>query len=277
MRVLSTVDAYLALADLGAQADEHAWRARYEAAYPDVFATYYREWGAPGRRGAATAALAGLAPLMRERERRALDMLERVSRDFAGRGLLPGKDMPVVLMVGVGSSNGWVTPFRREPTLFLALEFLGQPPGDEILINHETVHLAHQLAAPQWAQQADSSVAGALFFEGLATAMSRVLCPGHSDSQYCWFDDEHADWADECAKAAGPAAAKMIDELDVSRPEVVRHWFAGGPGSSVPTRWGYWCGDRLAAGLLDQHDPADVLRLDYPTARQLAAEHLRGY
>jgi hypothetical protein len=27
MRVLSTVDAYLALADLGARADEHAWLA----------------------------------------------------------------------------------------------------------------------------------------------------------------------------------------------------------------------------------------------------------
>lgn len=277
MRVLSTVDEYLALADLSDQERADAWVASYEAAHPDVFATYYREWGHPRRRAAASAAVPALAPLMRDRERSTLAVLERVSREFAARGLLPGGDIPVVLLVGGDSSNGWVTPFRGEPTLFLALEMLGQPPGDEILVNHEAVHLAHQLAAPDWTQQADLSVAAALFFEGLATALSRVLCPGHSDSQYYWFDDQHAGWAADCAQAAVTAAAKMLGQLDASSPDVVHQWFAGGPETPFPARWGYWCGDRFTTGLLAQHDPADVLRLGYDEVRRLAAEHLGSY
>ena len=273
MRILSTVPDYLRLA---AAADRgSAWSRSYEAAHPDVFAVYYREWGDPRHRAAAAEAVDATAPLVQEREQRARALLEQVTEDLVATGLLPDTDVSVVLMVGQHTSNGWVTPFRREPTLFLALEFLGDTPHDDMLIVHEAIHLAHQLAGPAWVRTPELTTAGELFFEGLAVAATQALRPGLSDSTYFWFDDEHPEWAAECAGAAAAIAPRLKADLDETLFAVRRRYFASPPADwDQPVRSGYWIGAEMCRGLLRNRPLHELIRWEYPTARRAAEDHL---
>jgi len=49
--------------------------------------------------------------------------------------------------------NGWVAEHTGQRTLFLALEFLGHPPHDDLLVVHELTHVAQaQLSVATRAQ-----------------------------------------------------------------------------------------------------------------------------
>ena len=142
--LLSTVSAYVALAAIRDDAArERAWADQYEATWPDVFATYYSSWGDRGRRAEASAAVLDLVATIQRREQRAVQLVTDADDRLRQAGLMDGAEMDVVLLVGGRTSNGWVTTFRGRPTLFLALEFLAEPPYDEILVTHESLHVAH--------------------------------------------------------------------------------------------------------------------------------------
>jgi hypothetical protein len=64
--------------------------------------------------------------------------------------------------------------FHGRRTLFVALELLGDPPYDGIVISHEALHLAHMHhGAATW----PDDVGAYLIQEGVATAASRELHP----------------------------------------------------------------------------------------------------
>lgn len=157
LRVTSTVPAYLPLRDLGAQEREEAWAGQYEAVHADLFDIYYAGYGHPGGRAAAAAFVPALAQRVVERESRVLNALEAASADFADRRLMRAdQDLDVVLMVGTGGSDAWVSVIEGAPVLFVALEMLTNPERDMILVFHELVPVVHIRALlPLLASQPD--------------------------------------------------------------------------------------------------------------------------
>ncbi len=164
--VRSTIPDYLRLLEAPeGEARRAAWVDDYEAAHPAVFATYYQSWGNPDGRAAAADAVTSLAPVIPGREARARSLVERAGHDLVDIAVLDRPQIPAVLLVGGHTSNGWVADIEGISSLFLALEFLGEPPLDDVLVVHEAVHLGHLArSAASWPQ----TVGEALFSEGLA-------------------------------------------------------------------------------------------------------------
>ncbi len=272
MRLTSTVPGYVALADLPDDRREAAWTDVYEAAYPEVFETYHSAWGRHERCLAAAADVPSLAPAITAAEARARDLIALSEKSFRADGLLTD-DLDVVLLVGGHTSNGWVTELGETVTLFLALEFLGDPPYDGVLVSHEAFHVAHaRHGAGDWPEDGAAS----LFQEGLAIAISREIRPGLADSAYLWFDDAHADWVRECETAETAIARRALEHLDTSYDEMaVRALFTTQEDEKeLPPRAGYWLGDRLLRRLLARHPSSDLLVWDHGQARAGLADEL---
>jgi hypothetical protein len=264
MRLTSTVRDYVALAAIGdARARESAWTEQYEAAHTDVFEIYHRAWGRHARCVVAAHDVPQLAPGMRAIEERAIALAEETERFFTAEGLIDD-DLDVVLLVGGHTSNGWVTDRDGRATLFLALEFLGEPPYDAVLLSHEAFHVAHSRhGSGAWPEDCGSG----LFQEGLAVAVSRELHPGLSDSAYLWFDDDHAEWVAACAASEKAITDRVRAELHTSDQEVrVRALFTIQEGETeLPPRAGYWLGDRVGRRLREQHTLGELLAWDHPS------------
>jgi hypothetical protein len=273
MRLTTTVPDYLALAAIDDDSRRAAaWTDDYEAAHPQVFATYHRAWGRHERCLASVADVPRQAATLRVVEARARRLAEHAERAFRAEGLIDD-DLDVVLMVGGHTSNGWVTTLEGRDTMFLALEFLGDPPYDGVLVSHEAFHVAHlRHGAGEWPEDGAAS----LFQEGLAVAVSRMLHPGLPDSAYLWNDDEHEDWVEECATMAPQLAARTLGLLDSPYDEeAVRALFTGdhrAPG--LPVRAGYWLGDVVLRDLLTQTASEELVEWDHATARLALADRL---
>mgnify|MGYP001170204433 CR=1 FL=1 len=274
MRVTSTVAEYLALARIEDDASRlTAWTADYEAAHRDVFDIYYRSYSDPRRRIDAVADVARIAPLVREREARAEALARQAEQEFRARGLL--EELDVVLLVGNRTANGWIAEFRGRWTLFVALELLGAAPYDGVLVSHEALHLAHvHLGAATWPEDIGTH----LVQEGVATAASRELHPGLSDSGYLWTDDQHDSWVDECREAQKALTALVLDEMatPAEAPHVKGLFAPGCQASGLPARSGYWLAELLAQDWLSQHSLRDVLGWDHAEATSRASADLRN-
>lgn len=269
--LVSTVPAWLELTTI-ADADDRAvaWTDTYEAAFPSVFETYYGAWGDPTRRDRAAADAPGLVSQVRAAEARAVELLARAEGDFRALDLLPVEDeLHVVLLVGGHSSNGWVVEVDGHPTLFLALEFLGLPPFDDLLVVHELAHVAQWHLSPATrARTYPTSLATVV--EGAATATTRVLRPGLTESAYLWMDEEHAAWVDTCRTRARPIATALVEHLDApDDAEAVAPLLRNRTDGVIPARAAYWVGDQVARELLDEgRDVRDLLALGPGTARE---------
>lgn len=276
MRLTSTVPDYLALAVITDEAArEAAWAEQYEAAHPDVFETYHRSWGRHARCLAASHDVPRLAPQMSAIEERAVALAEETEHFFTAEGLIDD-DLDVVLLVGGHTSNGWVSDRNGRATLFLALEFLGDPPYDAVLLAHEAFHVAHaRHGSGEWPEDCCSD----LFQEGLAVAASRGLHPGLPDSAYLRFDDDHAAWVAACAAAEGSIAARARAELHTSdeEPRVRSLFTVQDDETELPPRAGYWLGDRTLRDLMAGHSLRDLLAWDHSTARAALAERLAAF
>jgi len=274
MRVTSTVDAYLGLAAIDDDRRRRAaWTETYEAAYRGIFETYYRGWGKRERSLAAAGDVPRLAPTMREVEERARGLVQHTERAFRGDGLLDD-DLDVVLMVGGHTSNGWVTELDGREVLFLALEFLGEPPYDGVLVSHEAFHVAHaRHGAGAWLENCSAS----LFQEGIAVAISRELHPGLPESAYLWFDGDHEAWVDDCERARPRIATRALAELDTPYDDpLVRALFTVQDDErDLPPRAGYWLGDLVLRRLLARHRSSELLGWDHVAARRALAHELR--
>jgi hypothetical protein len=274
MRLTSTVEEYLALADVPGDERRAAWTDVYEAAHPEIFAKYHSAWGRHERCLAAADEVPGLAAAITANETRARHLIELAESSFRSDGLLTD-DLDVVLLVGGHTSDGWVTELGDTVTLFLALEFLSDPPYDGVLVSHEAFHVAHaRHGAASWAEDCVAS----LFQEGIAVAISREIHAGLPDSAYLWFDDAHADWVRDCEAAEAAIARRALDHLDTSYEEMaVRSLFTLQDGEKeLPPRAGYWLGDLLLRRLLARHPSSDLLVWNHEQARAALAEELES-
>lgn len=273
MRITSTVAEYQALARIEDRASRlEAWTTDYEAAHREVFDVYYRSYSDPRRRVDAVADVTRISPLVREREARAEALARQAEQEFRARGLLD--ELNLVLLVGNRTANAWVAEFRGRQSMFVALELLGAPPYDGVLVSHEALHLAHiHHGAGTW----PDDVGACLIQEGVATAASRVLHPSLSDSGYLWNDDQHGPWVDECREAERALTAVVLDELATraEAPHVKGLFAPGWQASALPPRSGYWLADILAQHWLTQHSLRDVLLWDHAEAISRASSDLR--
>ena len=122
------------------------------------------------------------------------------------------------------------SPPRASPPI--ALESLPAPPLDAVLVLHEAVRYAQlKLAAPDWPEH----VGARLHQEGIATALTRQLRPGLTDSAYLWFDDAHQQWAQTCTQQEHEILRRLQANFDNRDPRIADEFFGNRP-TTLPTR-----------------------------------------
>ena len=84
---------------------------------------------------------------------------------------VPEEELDFVIMVGQGSSDGWVTNFKGKHTSFIALEFISDIEQLGITIAHETAHLIHIILR----DLKENTVIANLFKEGIAIYVSSLI------------------------------------------------------------------------------------------------------
>jgi hypothetical protein len=268
VEIVSAVGAWHELAETP-DADDRvaAWTTSYEARFPSVFDVYYSAWGTRARRREAAMQAPDLKDQIMAAEDRACHLLEQAENDFHERGLLQG-ELHAVLMVGGHTSNGWVAEHNGRRSLFLALEYLSTPPYDDLLVVHEITHVVQtQLSPATGARTYDSSLA--VMVEGAATATSRALRPGHTDSAYLWMDAHHEAWLDDCNANAAAIAALLLQHADTpDDDEAVAPLFRNRTTPGIPARSGYWVGELIARRMLqDGYGLHDLLSMGPAEAR----------
>ena len=243
------------------------WRREVVEPYAEIFAAV-ASWIDPE---VAPARLPGLVARWTEL-RAAAERATLAVREAAG--LLTGQlhlDHPIhaVVMVGLGQANGWVAPVRGEPTLFIGVEQLPEPPFDVVLALHELVHLVHMhRSTHDWP---DNRLDADLFREGIAVHATARLLPEVPPSGHLWFSADAQPWIDRCAGMAAALRGRARQELD--RTDVSGQWFSGAvdrPGS-LPGRCGYWLGWQL----LDQIVGSNPIEAALDWSLPQAAAHLR--
>jgi hypothetical protein len=252
-----------------------AWEA-YERGQHEVFARYFAGWGKAERRPAAAAAMVQTA----ERLTTAGLDWPGLLQDVAARmtALVPtDHEIPVVVFVGMGTSNGWVTQLRGQETVFLAAELAAPPPFDAVLIAHELTHALQYLMHPGWAAE-DYALGALAFAEGLGTYVSALAYPGHGDNEYLWVDASHREWLRDCEQAWPTAAAALRDVADEPCGGAAERQFfsigSSGEIASVPSRFGYYAGLRVVRDLATEMSPTELLALDVPQAQTLLRRRL---
>jgi hypothetical protein len=190
----------------------------------------------------------------------------RATADFLGQ---PLPELDVQLLVGLFSSDGWVTTFRDRTTLFLAVEYI--PPYDAVFFAHECTHLVHRGAGFD-----RDTVAGSVIAEGLAVAVSAELEPGHEEAVYLWMREGQEAWLAECVARESELSERLRADLDSENPDVSARWFLGRPNDSgLPSRSGYFLAHRLVVELGVPY--RELVTWDYEQARAaLDASGVRG-
>jgi len=158
------------------------------------------------------------------------------------------------------------------PILLLAVDSLVLEHADTgILLPHELFHLYHAAHA---GVLNDGVMPGAtlllpLFAEGLATQVSSVLAPGHTDGQLLLQEDLSA-----LPPARLPEIARRFladadrPAVDPAHPEAFRRWFNASPAGSrdgLPDRTGYWLGLQVVRHLEKAHTLQEMA--SWPPAR----------
>ncbi|MGW4295348.1 hypothetical protein ACWEH1_20155 [Micromonospora chersina] len=250
------------------------WRSRYLARHPDVFQALDRDgtWS-----GAADVAdvLLGL------RDRAS----ELTARAQAVRGLLPsavtavcgaldwsdaGDPVECVVLVGLHRANGWADELDGRFALFLAVERLGTPGDDRLLVVHEAAHVVHDRRAGirDWP---DHGVANGLLTEGLATQVSVEVDPGRPDEDYLWFGDPgRRSWLDECRRRWPEILGRVRADLDATDPEHYAAYFLmrDSPfAGDLPKRCGYLVGLAAVRRLRERHPLPEIASWPLPRAR----------
>jgi hypothetical protein len=150
--------------------------------------------------------------------------------------------IPVVLLVGLYTSNAWVTRFRESSTIFVAVETLPDEPFDRVLLTHETAHAYHDRLSPVgWEER---RVGHRFVREGLATVASELVMPGLSDSAYLWMGDDKSRWVGSCREQWGPIRKAALDSFETGDEIAYRSLFMGARRNdatrALPPRCGYF-------------------------------------
>ncbi|MGC3860924.1 hypothetical protein ACPSM1_12125 [Micromonospora chersina] len=249
------------------------WRSRYLDRHPDVFRALDRDgsWS-----GTVTAdVLLGLGD-------RAADLAARAA---AVRAILPSGVAAVcdamawsnpadpvecVVLVGLHRANGWADDLSGRFALFLAVEQLGAPGDDRLLVLHEAAHVVHDRRAGirTWP---DHGVANGLFTEGLATQVSAELDPGRTDEDYLWFGRPgYRGWLDECRRRWPEILDRVRVDLGADDPDHHAAYFLmrDSPlAGDLPKRCGYLVGLTAVRRLRERHSLPEIAGWPLPRVR----------
>lgn len=251
------------------------WRSRYLGRHHDIFRSLDRDGEWTGAED-----LPGTLLALRDR---ADDLAARAD---AVRALLPDgvaavcgalgwsdSNDPVecVVLVGIHRANGWADPLAGRYALFLAVEELGPPGDDQLLVLHEAAHVVHDRLAGirHWP---DHGVANALLTEGLATQVSAELEPGRPDEDYLWFGRPgHRSWLDECRRRWAEIVDRIGVDLDATDPAHHAAYFlmrASPLAGDLPKRCGYLVGLAAVRRLRERHPLPEIASWPLNRVRQ---------
>lgn len=263
---------------VGVQDPLSAW-VDYETHHEPVFGRYFDGWGEPQYRNAAAEAMVQTAEAVHAAGVGWRDLLDSVAARMSV--LVPGAlEVPVLVFIGMGTSNGWVTNLGGRATVFLAVELAAQPPLDRVLIAHELTHAAEHLLNPEW-EASDYPLGAHAFAEGLGTFASQLAYPGHTDDEYLWLDSAHEQWLRSCEAAWPMAAAALLKVLDdPCGGAAEQHFFSARPAhasKTIPSRFGYYAGLRIVREAAADANVTDLLNLDIVSAQQLVRRQLEQF
>ncbi|MFG3707562.1 hypothetical protein ACGF7U_22940 [Micromonospora sp. NPDC047670] len=282
LRVRDLVPDFLSLLDECGQVPARdwpgLWRARYVGRHPEVFAELDREgeWSRPDDLAAVLARLRDCGADLAARSTAVRALLpESVASVADAMGWVgDGDPLDCVVLVGLHRANGWADRLDGRFGLFLAVEELGPPGNDRLLVLHEAAHVVHdRLAATRdWPSH---GVANSLLSEGLATQVSAETAPGLPDEEYLWFGRPgHRAWLDGC-RARWPEILGRIDaDLDATDVEHHAAYFLmrdSPHAADLPKRCGYLVGWEIVRRLRARHPLAEIAR--WPLDRGLREVH----
>lgn len=243
------------------------WRSRYLDRHPGVFAELDRsgEWSRPDDLDAVLARLRAESADLAARAAAVRELLPPGIRAVAEAmgWAADGDPLDCVLLVGLHRANGWADRLDGRFALFLAVEQLGAPGDDRLLVLHEAAHVLHdRLAAIRdWPPQ---GVANALFTEGLATQVSAEAAPGRRDEEYLWFGRPgYRAWLDTCRRRWPEILDRIGADLDATDPDHHAPYFLmrDSPlAGDLPKRCGYLVGLAVVRRLRAEHRLADLAR-----------------
>lgn len=249
---------------------EQLWHELYETPNQDVFDVYFSRYG---RRANLGNALDGYDDVVARVAAITPEIISRAEQIAPKCMALVGKEtavLPLVLLVGVFNSDGWVTELNGTPTTFLALEVESNSKLAVI-----DVVLAHELTHGLHAQCCDlkintTTVGEGLFVEGLAVLVSTLivpttpevvyLCPGGGKTltgQSC------SDWLADCYQQLSFLCQELLRDLERADEERYASYFWSRQQTKregVPLRAGYVIGYEIMKRLSQQHRIAELAR-----------------
>jgi len=263
LRVDSAVPDFVAFWNAAAgeprEVQRRLWHELNEHPNRELFDLYYTNWASPDMLDAALDRFPAEAATIEARAETLPQRVADAARATAEFLERPLPDLDVQLLVGLFSSDGWVTEFRGRRTLFLAVEYL--PPYDDVFFAHECAHLVHRAAGFD-----GDTVAAAVVAEGFAVAVSAALAPGHDEAVYLWMRDGRDEWLAECVAREAELNARLRADLDSEDADVYASWFLGRANDAgLPARSGYFLAHRWIRGLDVPLD--EVVGWDYTRAR----------
>ncbi|WP_344168286.1 hypothetical protein [Kribbella lupini] len=176
-------------------------------------------------------------------------------------------ELQAVVMVGLGTANGWVSDFGGRPTLFLAVERIPDATAARILAAHEFAH-AVQLPLPEVPWTDIGPLGQWIYSEGFATALTAELLPEYGLAEHLWFGDGYDDWLVDCLQVLPAAESAILSDLESEDDEVVGRYLTRNQGSPFPDRVGYLVGTRLVQDLRRTHDWPELARWSTEQAQQ---------
>ncbi|MGC4942856.1 DUF2268 domain-containing putative Zn-dependent protease [Kribbella sp. DT2] len=157
-------------------------------------------------------------------------------------------ELDAVVMVGLGTANGWVSGFGGRTTLFLAVERIPDATAARILAAHELAH-AVQLPLPEVAWTDDGPLGQWIYSEGFATAFTAEQLPQYGLVEHLWFGSGYDDWMADCLRVLPEAEAAILADLESTGDDVIGRYLTRNHESPFPDRIGYLVGTRLVQEL----------------------------
>lgn len=245
----------------------HDWET-YAASHPEVTEAYFGRYGTRKNLPATLNRLGERAPHTIQQVGEVLDHTPHITEQacllFSTR-----RQPDVVLFVGCGSSNGFVTEIAGRPTVFICPETFTESTDIAVLLTHEIAHATHELVLGEAVRPYDWDPHWALFYEGFAVHASTVMMPGLPDARYYWFGEPGYDtWHTTCAESR----AQIARIARANTPQVYEQLFLFGQVIDGLTRAGYWLGHQLVKQMLTGEDVGGLAR----TAPAQAAARVRN-
>lgn len=193
--------------------------------------------------------------------------LDVQAKRFAQHFGASGQPRAVVVLAPDFDAKSGILP-DGTPVLALAVDSLILEKAQlDVVLPHELFHLwdAEHSGITNDGVMPNTHLLLPLFEEGLATYVSTVVSPGHTDGEYLLQNDLGA-----LPDARLPEVAKrFLQDADVMTIDPVKHatsptyvhWFEGGQHPfqpDLPNRSGYWLGLHMVRVLVRDHSLRDI-------------------